>query len=84
MSRMKKLLAEGAGREAERNALGEVRQIPILIESKDAGPSLDSLGGSLDTSSMVSYEYTVRSTTSIKERTSWFYRPRDKMGVTGL
>jgi len=80
MSRMKKLLAEGAGGEAERNALEDIERIPIMIESESAesSSSLVSCRGSSDTSSMVCSEYTVRSITSIKERTSWFFRPRDK------
>lgn len=79
LSRMKKLLAEGAdGEVAERKALEDAERIQTLVDSdreeEDRWPSWRR--GCSDAISMVDSEYTVKSVKSFKERTSYFFRPR--------
>ena len=77
LSRMKKLLAEGAGGEvAERKALEDAERIQTLVESDREEDRWSSWRGCSDAISMVDSEYTVKSVKSFKERTSYFFRPR--------
>ena len=80
LSRMKKLLAEGAGGEvAERKALEDAERIQTLVESdsdREVEDRRSSWVGRSDAISMVDSEYTVKSVRSFKERTSYFFRPR--------
>jgi hypothetical protein len=83
MNRLKELLAEGSGREVtERKALEDAERIRILVDSEpdreDGDSTSISWGGSSDASSMADSEYTVRSIRSFKERTSYFFRPRQQ------
>ena len=79
ISRMKILLAEGAGgKVAERKALEDADRIQIMVDSvqEDDGSSSTSWGESSNTRSMAVSEYTVRSIRSFKERACSFFRPR--------
>ena len=83
MNRLKELLSEGAGRQVtERKALEDAERIRILVDSEsdreDGCSTSISWGGSSDASSMADSEYTVRSIRSFKERTSYFFRPRQQ------
>jgi len=83
INRMKKLLAEGAGREvAERKALEDAERVQMMVDSdrEDGGSPSISWGGSSDASSTADSEYTVRSIRSFKERTSYFFRPCHNRG----
>jgi hypothetical protein len=78
ISQMKSLLAADADGEAEGTEHEDFDCVKTLVysDSEDTA-SLASCEGISDAfSSVVSVDYAVRSVTSFKERTNWYYRPR--------
>jgi len=79
VSQLKSLLAVRAEGEADRNEPEDFDCLQTLVDldSEDAGSFLASCEGVSDAiSSVESVDYSVRSVTSFKERTNWYYRPR--------
>ena len=79
ISQMKSLIAASAERGADRDEPEEFDCVQTLVnsDSEDECSLFASCEGLSDLiSSVDSVDYTVRSVTSFKERTNWFYRPR--------
>ena len=80
VSQLKTLLALGAEGVANRTEPEEFDCLQTLVNTdpEDAGSFLASCEGVSDAiSSVESADYSVRSVTSFKERTVWYYRPRN-------